>query len=56
MIQNIGVMDIRSNFLSRWLLYLPVLLAFLLCAVQFARFLVTGHSLYKGITADQEGL
>jgi TRAP-type C4-dicarboxylate transport system permease small subunit len=55
-IQNVGVMDIRSNFLTRELLYIPVVLAFVLCAVQFARFLLTGRSLYKGISADQEGL
>jgi len=55
-IQNIGVMDIRSDYLSRWMLYIAVLVGFALCAVQFIRFLVTGTSPYKGLTADQEGL
>lgn len=55
-IQNIGVMDIRSDYLSRWMLYVPVILGFGLCTVQFLRFLFTGTSLYKGITANQESL
>jgi len=56
MIQNFGVTDIRANFLTRWLLFAPIVLAFGLCSVQFVRVLVTGGSLYKGISADQEGL
>lgn len=56
MIQNIGVLDIRSDYLSRWMLYLAVFLCFGLCAVQFLRFLFTDTSPYKGVTADQEGL
>lgn len=56
MIQNIGVTDIRSNFLSRWLLYAPVVMCFALCAVQFLRYLVTGESMYKGVTASSESL
>jgi TRAP-type C4-dicarboxylate transport system permease small subunit len=56
MVQNIGVGDMRASFLTRWLLYLPVLTGFVLCGVQFARFLLTGQSLYKGITAEQDGL
>ena len=55
-IQNIGVMDIRSDILSRWMLYVPVITGFALCTVQFGRFLFTGTSLYKGITASQENL
>ena len=54
--QNIGVMDIRSDYLSRWMLYAAVLACFALCAVQFVRFLVTGASPYQGISADQEAL
>lgn len=56
MIQNIGVMDIRSDYLSRWMLYIAVFLCFALCAMQFLRFLFTDTSLYKGVTSDQEGL
>ncbi|SIS75407.1 TRAP-type C4-dicarboxylate transport system, small permease component [Roseivivax lentus] len=56
MIQNIGVTDIRANFLTRWLLYAPIVLCFALCAVQFARFLITGTSLYRGIDADAGNL
>jgi len=55
-IQNIGVGDMRADFLQRWMLYLPVTLGFGLCALQFLRFLVTGRSMYKGITAEQDGL
>ena len=55
-IQNVGIVDIRANFLPRWLLYAPIVLCFSLCAVQFARFLVTGESLYRGITPDAESL
>jgi TRAP-type C4-dicarboxylate transport system permease small subunit len=55
-IQNIGVGDMRANFLDRWLLFVPVVICFALCTVQFIRVLITGQSLYKGITADQEGL
>lgn len=54
--QNIGVTDIRANFLKRWVLYLPVVLCFGLCAVQFLRFLLTRESMYKGVTAEQESL
>ncbi|MGB3554401.1 MAG: TRAP transporter small permease subunit [Jannaschia sp.] len=54
--QNIGVMDIRSDYLSRWMLYTAVLACFALCTVQFLRFLTTGTSPYKGISADQEAL
>lgn len=54
--QNIGVMDIRSDYLSRWMLYASVLICFALCTLQFLRFLVTGTSPYKGISADQEAL
>jgi TRAP-type C4-dicarboxylate transport system permease small subunit len=56
LIQNIGVMDIRSDYLSRWILYLAVLLGFSLCMVQFLRFLITDTSPYKGLDAEQEGL
>lgn len=56
LIQNISIMDIRSDYLMRWMLYVPVVLSFAMCSVQFIRFLVTGTSLYKGISADQEGL
>ncbi|MFK7891471.1 MAG: TRAP transporter small permease [Granulosicoccus sp.] len=56
LVQNIGVMDIRSDYLSRWMLYAPIVLAFALCTVQFLRFLFSGTSLYKGITSDQESL
>jgi TRAP-type C4-dicarboxylate transport system permease small subunit len=55
-VQNIGVMDIRSDYLSRWMLYLAVLVGFALCAVQFIRFLVTDTSPFKGLSSDQEGL
>ncbi|EFL87534.1 TRAP transporter small permease [Ahrensia sp. R2A130] len=56
MVQNFGVTDIRANFLQRWLLYVPVVLCFALCAVQFARTLLSGGSLYKGVTASNESL
>jgi C4-dicarboxylate transporter DctQ subunit len=56
MFQNIGVMDIRSDYLSRWMLYAAVLLCFSLCGLQFLRFLVTRTTMYKGVTAEQEGL
>lgn len=56
LIQNVGVMDIRSDYLSRWMLYAAVLFCFALCTLQFARFLATGTSLYEGITTDQEAL
>lgn len=55
-IQNIGVGDMRANFLDRWLLFVPVVIGFALCAVQFVRLLITGESLYKGLTSDQESL
>ncbi|MFK7892940.1 MAG: TRAP transporter small permease [Granulosicoccus sp.] len=55
-IQNISVMDIRSDLLSRWMLYAPVIICFGLCSLQFIRFLVAGESLYKGIAANQESL
>ncbi|ABV92784.1 tripartite ATP-independent periplasmic transporter DctQ component [Dinoroseobacter shibae DFL 12 = DSM 16493] len=55
-IQNIGVGDMRANFLDRWLLFVPVVICFALCTVQFIRMLVTRESLYKGVSADQEGL
>lgn len=54
--QNIGVMDIRSDYLSRWMLYAAVLACFALCTVQFLRFLITGTSPYQGISANQEAL
>lgn len=56
LIQNIGVVDIRANFLTRVWLYVPIVLCFALCAVQFVRVLVGGTSLYKGVTAEQESL
>lgn len=56
LIQNIGISDIRADFLQRWMLFLPVVIGFALCGVQFARFLLTGTSMYRGISADQEGL
>lgn len=55
-IQNIGVGDMRANFLDRWLLFVPVVICFALCTVQFLRLLITRESLYKGITADRESL
>ena len=55
-VQNIGVMDIRSDLLSRWMLYLPIIVCFSLCAVQFLRFLFSDTSLYKGIAVEQESL
>lgn len=55
-IQNIGVMDIRSDLLSRWMLYVPIIIGFALCTVQFLRFLFSGISLYKGISPEQESL
>lgn len=55
-LQNIGVVDIRADFLTRWLLYAPIVLCFLLCAMQFIRVLVTGGSLYKGVTSSNESL
>ena len=56
LMQNVGVMDIRSEYLSRWMLYAAVLACFTLCAVQFLRALLTGSSIYRGIAADQDGL
>jgi len=56
LIQNIGISDIRADFLQRWMLFLPVVIGFALCGVQFARFLLTGTSMYRGISADQGGL
>jgi TRAP-type C4-dicarboxylate transport system permease small subunit len=56
MVQNVGVVDIRANFLTRWLLYAPIVLCFLLCAIQFARFMITGESLYRGVSTDNESL
>jgi C4-dicarboxylate transporter DctQ subunit len=56
LLQNTDVMDIRSDYLSRWMLYLAVLVGFALCMVQFLRFLITDTSPYKGVTAEQEGL
>lgn len=56
LLQNFGVMDMRSDYLSRWMLYLAVLAGFTLCTLQFLRFLVTDTSPYKGISGDQEGL
>lgn len=55
-IQNIGVGDMRANFLDRWLLFVPIVICFALCTVQFIRLLMSGGSLYKGITSDQESL
>ena len=49
-------MDIRSDYLSRWMLYAAVLICVALCTVQFLRFLITGISPFKGISADQEAL
>ncbi|TFL16512.1 TRAP transporter small permease [Jannaschia formosa] len=56
LLQNVGVTDIRSNYLSRWMLYAAVLACFALCTLQFLRFLVTGTSPYQGISAEQESL
>lgn len=55
MVQNFGVSDIRADFLERWLLFLPVIIGFGLCGIQFLRFLLTGRSMYAG-TPGGDGL
>lgn len=55
-IRNLPMTDMRASFLPRWLLFAPLVLSFGLCAIQFARFLITRQSMYRGVTAKQEGL
>lgn len=48
--------DARARFLPRWSLYAPILLAFILNAIQFLRFLSKPGSFFTGGVQTREGL
>lgn len=54
--RNLGMIDVRANFIPRWLLFAPVALTFALCAVQFARFLMQSGSFFEGGVRPQDGI
>lgn len=54
--RSIGMTDVRARFIPRWAMFLPILLAFGLCAVQFARFLFRSSSFFDGGAQPQDGI
>jgi TRAP-type C4-dicarboxylate transport system permease small subunit len=55
-LQALPMIDMRARFIPRWLMFVPVMVCFALCAVQCVRFLVTGVSMFKGAEAQQDGI
>jgi len=51
-----GEVDIRSVIMPRWFLYSVLAVGFILCATEFARFLVRGEDMYVRPSELQEGL
>lgn len=47
--------DTRARFLRRWWLYAPILVCFVLCAIQFIRFLLSPGTFFAP-AATEEGL
>ena len=55
--RNIGMTDVRANFIPRWAMFAPIFLTFALCAVQFARFLLHSGSYFEnGVQPQQDGI
>jgi TRAP-type C4-dicarboxylate transport system permease small subunit len=54
--RNIGMIDVRANFIPRWLMFAPVAMTFALCAVQFARFLMQPGTFFEGGVRPQDGI
>lgn len=54
--RNLGMTDVRANFIPRWTMFAPILLCFALCAVQFARFLLRSGSFFEGGVRPRDGL
>jgi len=51
-----GEMDIRSIVMPRWFLFAVLAGGFLLCAVEFARYLFSQRSMYSGRGINTDGL
>ena len=52
-----GELDIRSIEIAKWAFYAPLPVGFLLCAVEFARFLYGADDMYdRGPDIDPEGI
>lgn len=56
MIDAWDVMDVRSIYMPRGALFVPVLVSFALLALQFMRALLGGVSIYAGLSFEQESL
>lgn len=54
--RNMGMTDVRARFIPRWTMFAPILLAFALCAIQFARFMFRSGSFFDGGVRPQDGL
>lgn len=54
--RNIGMTDVRANFIPRWTMFAPITVTFALCAVQFARFLMRSGSFFDGGVRPQDGI
>jgi C4-dicarboxylate transporter DctQ subunit len=54
--RNMGMTDVRARFIPRWTMFAPILLAFALCAIQFARFLFRSGSFFDGGVRPQDGI
>lgn len=52
-----GEQDIRSIVIPKWVIYAPLPVGFLLCAIEFSRFLFGGDDMYdRGANIDPEGI
>ena len=48
--------DVRSIVIPRWVLYVPMPVGFVLCAVEFSRYLIGFDSMYEGRGTGTEGI
>lgn len=48
--------DVRARFLPRWSLYAPILVAFVLTAIQFVRYLLAPGTFFTADVQPREGL
>lgn len=54
--RNLNMTDVRARFIPRWMMFAPILLAFVLCALQFLRFLLRPGSFFSGAMRPEDGL
>lgn len=56
LVRALPMIDMRARFIPRWMMFVPILVAFALCAIQFLRFLIGPDSMFKGASEQQDGI